>query len=1008
MDRSIYISTFAVLFMGTPHCGMDESFLFAPQSLTSIVNRDFLSRLLKDSAFLTEITDQFAPHMKRFKIFNFWEETKTTVGNVKTFVVHEDSAAPAWDIDERCGIQATHSGMAKFKTKHDSGYRVVHAALTRYQHDALPLIKSRWKDELSQRSAEREQQASELRMQNQREKDPAPKLSIGCGTTDRQEYVVPHASTNFFIGRLGHSIRARKCFSPVEEGPVWRKPKVLVICGLGGSGKTQFALRYAEESRPIYWGIFWVDASSIEALEAGLASLAIMYGKGSTPPSAIHWLSTCLKPWLLVFDNADDPEMDVSLYFPPGGNGHIMITTRNPGANVYATVGCIKLSGMDPEEAVTLLLRSAYPEPEMQSQDPNKRGLAQAIAQHLGYLAIALAHAGATIRKKIYTIEVYLHHYLGHRKVIISRHVSSTAVHTDTITTWEIPFQRIALRESTEYQDAVDLVHVFAFLHFESIPEKIFRRSWHDLPNDPLKQRSYPQLLQMDGPWDEEAQARFRRAVRILYDYSIIDHDPDNETCSLHPVVHRWAQERMTESDQSKWLSCTSAILAHCISPHLEASGQKFRRLLLPHIETCLRELRFRYQPFPDTLLRAAEIEKFAAVYAENGKWKQARTLQQCVLDFRKKRLGKWHGETLRVKKSLALTNWNLFEVRSAIETQRDVLISHWWLRPSLKYCLLWPPWKPDHVEYCLALDDLTLSLWLAGLRELSKQTGERAVRGLIKSLGHDDPRTLTAMFNLARTYLHLGEQQVSHKLLVRVLVKRKQLFGMDHPDTLSTRNELGMNLCAQKRRLAVAERLVANVVNSRKRILGEEHAYTLWSINDLAKVMCERQKADQAVNMLEAIIPVVERTLGESHVGMTMTRSNLARAYVLCERWVEAENILSGLVHMIPSEHPDSIHNLSGLVHVRIRMGKLTEAERDSVALVHEIECKKTIAPDSPRALTIYEQLLEIYSLQNRGPELEALLKRVPDIQPPLPKRRFDMLPVQRILRRERESLTV
>jgi hypothetical protein len=104
-------------------------------------------------------------------------------------------------------------------------------------------------------------------------------------------------------------------------------------------------------------------------------------------------------------------------------------------------------------------------------------------------------------------------------------------------------------------------------------------------------------------------------------------------------------------------------------------------------------------------------------------------------------------------------------------------------------------------------LDDLTVTLWLAGTHELSRYVGLRAVTGLLKRLGIDNPMTLNAMFNLARTYLHLGSLQTSHKLLVKVLVQRKRLFGNAHPDTLMTRNELGTNLCAQKKRLSLAER---------------------------------------------------------------------------------------------------------------------------------------------------------------------------------------------------------
>ena len=105
---------------------------------------------------------------------------------------------------------------------------------------------------------------------------------------------------------------------------------------------------------------------------------------------------------------------------------------------------------------------------------------------------------------------------------------------------------------------------------------------------------------------------------------------------------------------------------------------------------------------------------------------------------------------------------------------------------------------------------------------------GERAVEGLKKRLGPEDPQTLNAMFNLARTYYHLGEHQKSHKLLIWVIRLQKRYFGMKHPDTLMTRNELGISLCASKRHMAASQRLVENVLQAQREILGDEHAYTL------------------------------------------------------------------------------------------------------------------------------------------------------------------------------------
>ena len=94
---------------------------------------------------LQEITDQFAPLMKRFAVYNLWEQKQTKLGpGVNAYVVEEDSAAPAWDIAERCGVFATHDGMNKFADVHDPGYRVVFEALARYIVSAPALIRFRW------------------------------------------------------------------------------------------------------------------------------------------------------------------------------------------------------------------------------------------------------------------------------------------------------------------------------------------------------------------------------------------------------------------------------------------------------------------------------------------------------------------------------------------------------------------------------------------------------------------------------------------------------------------------------------------------------------------------------------------------------------------------------------------------------------------------------------------------------------------------------------------------
>lgn len=727
--------------------------------------------------------------------------------------------------------------------------------------------------------------------------------------------------------------------------------------------------------------MFWIDASSEGNAESGFASLGLQAGKGPTFAAGMHWLSTCLKPWLLVLDNADDLEMEVMKYIPRSEKSHVLVTTRNPGVINYATVGHFEFQGMDPEEAIALLLKYANLTKEAEDSNIQSKKFAKDIASELGYLALALRHAGTTIRGKIHSLDRYLHYYLGWRKTIGGSFQSKNSDELNIIATWEIPFQKIVARisQSLEYKDAVDILHVFAFMHFESISESIFQTFWNSINGTETDVVDYPDIFQNRLMLNEEAEARVRRAFRVLRGHSILDHDVTQKVCSFHPVIHGWARSRLDRPEYERWLGCTTAVLAQCISPHLEASGREFRRDILPHIESCLKALAALSPLFPETTKQATEIDKFSSVYAENGLWLRARDLQLKVIKLRTKKLGWWHQDTLQAKRSLGHIYWNLFQVKSCIEIQYIIMKSRKFTRPSLASFLVWPPWKPDYVEYCTALSDTAQSLWLAGDLRKSRQAGEYAVKGLLKHRGPDDPATVAAMFNLGRTLLHLGDHEISHRYLVLALQKRKRFFGPNHPDTLMARNELGVSFRALGQ-ASIAESLIANVLEARKRTLGEEHAYTLWSVNEYSKILCDRGRSETAISMLEDIIPTVIRTLGEKHVGMIMTKGNLVRAYSLNKRWDDAKSILEE--QLTDPKHPNWISFMCGYIHVRTKIGKLKETEDDCKKVLGAILKQGTMPSDGPHALGTAETLLEIYHEEGREDDILALKVRMPALQ--------------------------
>lgn len=243
--RSIYTSTYAILFMGTPHYGIRKETLLLPREAEDLGPSHFMISLLKGSEMLQEITDQFAPLMKQFSIYNFWEETETWARNFKAAIVDEDSAAPLWDNVERCGITATHSGMVKYKSPVDRGYRVVLEALVRYIRSAPALIQLRWEYDLKLLAAERQREAEAL-LQPQ-----VPySFSDELHAEDINEwFVVPRCSSSYYTGRQMYARVVKEKLGPIHQAQLRTKHRIFVIYGLGGSGKTQFCLRYVEDNR---------------------------------------------------------------------------------------------------------------------------------------------------------------------------------------------------------------------------------------------------------------------------------------------------------------------------------------------------------------------------------------------------------------------------------------------------------------------------------------------------------------------------------------------------------------------------------------------------------------------------------------------------------------------------------------------------------------------------------------------------------------------------------------
>jgi hypothetical protein len=99
----------------------------------------------------------------------------------------------------------------------------------------------------------------------------------------------------------------------------------------------------------------------VETINTGLKEIAAVKNAGNSAQDALKWLVDNHEKWLLFFDNADDPSINLNAFLPQCDHGNIVITSRNPGLCVYAGLHS-PVSDMEETDAVALLLKSAAQE----------------------------------------------------------------------------------------------------------------------------------------------------------------------------------------------------------------------------------------------------------------------------------------------------------------------------------------------------------------------------------------------------------------------------------------------------------------------------------------------------------------------------------------------------------------------------------------------------------------------------------------------------------------------
>ena len=236
-----------------------------------------------------------------------------------------------------------------------------------------------------------------------------------------------------FCGRSDILASLDAALLPISDSVVSGMPGKMrhaALCGMGGIGKTETALHFIYTRRDKFDAIFWIRSDDRDKLENDFSRITTALGLEDTDEKpnlvvsreiAKGWLSnptSLLDPtydtvgqreaaWLIVFDNADDPDVLVDFYHI-FGSGSVLITSRHPLSKEFFspdTVG-IDLEPLAKEDAAELLRKLSQ-----NNRNKKEHMVSNQVAERLGCLPLAITQMAGIIRRQFMTYSEFLEIY---------------------------------------------------------------------------------------------------------------------------------------------------------------------------------------------------------------------------------------------------------------------------------------------------------------------------------------------------------------------------------------------------------------------------------------------------------------------------------------------------------------------------------------------------------------------------------------------------------------------
>ncbi|KAJ5340143.1 FabD/lysophospholipase-like protein [Penicillium brevicompactum] len=661
----------------------------------------------------------------------------------------------------------------------------------------------------------------------------------------------------------------------------------IAIEGLGGVGKTQLVLELAHRMRE-QCAVCWIPVNSLANLQTAYRKVAQtlrLPGCEENGVDILELVQTYLSdetigPWLLVLDNADEIELWTSPltseagakclidYMPRSRHGTIIWTTRDRKvATRVARENVVTLHQTNESETSEMMVK--YLIDPIQSDGSLLPGL----LRKLTYLPLAIVQAAAYINATAVSLTEYgellskqddeVIELLGEDFGDDGRYAG---VENAVAKTWLISFEQIRRRSSL----------AFEYLGFMACVDP------KDIPRSLLPSSERSSLKQQTD------------AIGILNAFSFITKHEGELAFDIHRLVHLVTRGWLKRNGELQGCHEQAVVQLSVLLSDIDQTNRMDWRPYIAHAQYAVGE---------DENCSKEEVhlaERCGKCLEYDGRYREAETMFQIVLEYREKVLGPEHQDTLTSVSNLGsvlshLAKYEEAEAmhRRALQEQEKVL-------------------GPENPDMLISVSNLGLVLFRQGKYEEAEAMNRRALEGCKKVLGPEYPDTLIGL-----VFSYLGKNEDTESMNRRALQEREKVLGPEHLHTLTSVSNLGLALDSEGK-YEDAEAMHRRALEGYEKVLGPEHPDTLISVSNLGLVLSRQGKYEEAEAVHRRALEGYEKVLGPEHLDTLISATYLDLVLFLQGKYEEAETMhrraLEGYEKVLVPEHPDTLTSVSNL----------------------------------------------------------------------------------------------